>query len=154
MGFDEYQALRDQLMAIIADADLGYRLGGATETLGALCREIGDIEHSYIDSFRTFRQDLGYRNPDPRMERSIEALSAWYTELDRELMAVLEDLSENDIASRRIVRSDFDADYFSPLPRSQMNTYREALLIFYGKVSIYLRAMDKPFPPQWQAWIG
>ncbi len=154
MGFDEYQALRDQLMAIIADADLGYRLGGATETLGALCREIGDIEHSYIDSFRTFRQDLGYRNPDPRMERSIEALSAWYTELDRELMAVLEDLSENDIASRRIVRSDFDADYFSPLPRSQMNTYREALLIFYGKVSIYLRAMDRPFPPQWQAWIG
>lgn len=154
MKFGEYQALRDQLMEILTDADLGYRPGGATETLGALCRDMGDVERSYVDSFRTFRQELGDRNPDPRMESSVEALSAWYTELDRELVAALEGLSEDDIAHRRIVRSDFDVDYFSPLPRSQIDTYREALLIFYGKVSVYLRAMDKPFPPQWQTWIG
>ena len=31
-------------------------------TLGALCREMGEIEHSYIQSLKTFQQDWSYRN--------------------------------------------------------------------------------------------
>ena len=30
---------------------------------------------------------------------------------------------------------------------------KEALLIFYGKVDIYLKMMGKPRPEQWAAWI-
>ncbi len=63
-------------------------------------------------------------------------------------------LSEDDIANRRIVRGDFDVDDFAPLPKVQLDVYREALLIFYGKVSVYLRAMGKTLPRQWQEWIG
>ncbi len=152
--FGEYQALRDQLMELLTDDDLAYRIGGATASLGELCREIGEIERSYIDAFKTFRQDFGYRNPDPRLQSSVAALASWYMELDRELMAAVEQLSEDDIANRRIVRSDFDIDDFSPLPKVQLDVYREALLIFYGKVSVYLRAMGKRLPPHWQEWIG
>jgi hypothetical protein len=152
--FGEYQALRDQLMEIVSDDDLGYRVGGTSSTLGALCREIGEIEHSYVESLRTFRQDFDFQHPDPRIETSVAALRAWYAELDRDLMAALERLSEADLTSRRIVRGDFEEDYFSPLPTEQLDVYREALLIFYGKASIYLRALGTTFPPQWQAWIG
>jgi hypothetical protein len=152
--FSEYQALRDELMAILTDDDLDFRVGGASASLGALCREIGEIEHSYVASFRTFRQDFDYRNPDPHLERSVRALSAWYAELDRELTAAVAALSEDDIANHRIVRSDFDISNFSPLPNIQLDIYREALLIFYGKVSVYLRAMGKALPGHWQAWIG
>ena len=152
--FDEYQALRDQLMEIVADEDLRYRVGGTTVTLGALCREIGEIERSYVESFRTFRQDFDYRHPDPLIETSVAALQQWYADLDRDLMAVLETLSEADTTSRRIVRSDYDPGYYSPLPTEQLDVYREALLIFYGKTSIYLRGLGKTFPPQWQLWIG
>jgi hypothetical protein len=28
------------------------------------------------------------------------------------------------------------------------------LLIFYGKASVYLKALDKTLPEQWQAWIA
>src|SRR6185369_2530844 len=66
--FPEYQALRDQLMEILSDEDLGLRLGGETMSLGELCREIGEIEHTYVESFRTFRQDFSYRNPDLALE--------------------------------------------------------------------------------------
>ena len=152
--FDEYQALRDQLMEIVDDEDLGVGLGGTTATLGALCREIGEIEHAYVESFRTFRQDFVYRHPEPTIETSVIALRAWYAELDRDLMTALETLSEADMTSRRILRGDFDEGYFSPSITEQLDVYREALLIFYGKASVYLRAIGKTLPPQWQAWIG
>jgi len=150
----EYQALRDQLMDILHDEDLGLRLGGETVSLGALCREIGEIEHAYIESFKSFRQDFSYRNGDPRLEHSVAALKTWFAELDRDLIAALEGLSEDDIASRRIIRGDFAEDFFSPLPKVQLDIYREALLIFYGKVSVYLRAIQRPLPQQWLDWIG
>jgi hypothetical protein len=152
--FGEYQALRDELMEVLTDGDLDHRVEGASASLGALCREIGEIQRSYVESFRTFRLDFGYRNPDPRLERSCGALSAWYAELDRELTAAVAALSEDDIANRRIVRNDFDVSDFSPLPHIQLDIYREALLIFYGKVSVYLRAMGKTLPGHWPAWIG
>jgi len=152
--FAEYQGLRDQLMAILTDEDLGLRLGGETASLGVLCREIGEIEHAYVESFRTFRQDFSYRNPDPELERSVAALKTWYAQLDRDLMAAVEALSEDDIAHRRIIRGDFDESFFSPLPKIQLDIYREALLIFYGKVTVYLRAMERPLPGQWADWIG
>jgi hypothetical protein len=152
--FPEYLRLRDQLMDVLGDEDLVQRLGGETVSLGALCREIGEIEHAYVESFRTFRQDFTYRNPDPRLEHSVTALKAWYAELDRNLMAAVEALSEDDIANRRIIRGDFDEDFFSPLAKQQLDVYREALLLFYGKVSVYLRAINRPLPGDWQDWIG
>ena len=136
------------------DADLDVRLGGQTETIGALCHEIGEIEHTYVDSLRTFKQDFGYRNPDPRLEHSVQALRAWYTSLDRDLMAAIEALSEDDIEHRHIVRSDFDEAFFAPLPRQQLDIYREALLIFYGKVSVYLKALGRSRTETWRDWIG
>lgn len=152
--FVDYQALRDELVAILTDDDLGFRVGGKSATLGALCREIGEIEHSYVESLRTFRQDFDYRNPDTRVDKSLDALTFWYAELDRDLADAIAALSEDDIANRRIVRNDFDISDFSPSPAVQLDIYREALLIFYGKVSVYLRAMGKPLPGHWPHWIG
>lgn len=141
-------------MEILGDEDLSLRLGGGTASLGALCREIGEIERAYAESFRTFRQDFAYRNSDPGLEHSVAALKAWFAELDRDLMSAVEALSEDDIASRRVIRGDFAEEYFSPLPKVQLDVYREALLIFYGKVSVYLRAIERPLPEQWRDWIG
>jgi hypothetical protein len=152
--FPEYLGLRDQLMEILTDDDLGMRLSGETSTLGALCREIGEIEHTYVESFRTFRQDFAYRNPDPLLEHSVAALKAWFGVLDRDMMAAVEGLSEDDIGNRKIVRGDFDEEYFAPMAKQQLDVYREALLIFYGKVSVYLRAIERPLPQQWRDWIG
>jgi hypothetical protein len=152
--FVDYQALRDELVAILTDDDLGFRVGGESATLGALCREIGEIEHTYVESFRTFRQDFDYRNPDTRLEKSLDALTSWYAELDRDLADAIAALSEDDIANRQNVRKDFDVSDFSPSADIQLDIYREALLIFYGKVSVYLRAMGKSLPGHWPHWIG
>lgn len=38
-------------------------------------------------------------------------------------------------------------------PAIQSEIYKEALLIFYGKVDVYLKAMGKPRPEQWAIWM-
>jgi len=150
--FAEYQNLRTQLMGVLGDDDLAFRPGGATYTFGQLCREIGEIEYSYIEAIRTFRQDFEWHNPDPRPERSVAALSAWFADLDKDLEGAIEAVTEDDATNRRFIRADLPD--FSPLLPQELDIYREALLIFYAKASIYLRAMSRELPGDWQVWIG
>jgi hypothetical protein len=118
--------------------------------LGALCLQIGEVEQAYIQSFRTFQQDFSYRNEDPGLDSSTERLKSWFRELDAELRSVIEALSEDDINRRLIDRG----GEFQLLPRVQLEVYKEALLIFYGKVDVYLKTLGKERPEQWQEWIA
>jgi uncharacterized damage-inducible protein DinB len=147
--FTAYQAMRKQLMELVSDEDLEYRPSEANPTLGALCVEIGETERSYIESFKRFEQDFQYRNEDPGLLNSVGQLSAWYQTLDRELVEVVGSLSDEDIQSRAIDRG----GGFTVLPQAQLDIFKEALIIFYGKASVYLKAMGKTLPEQWQEWI-
>ena len=147
--FELYQSLRMQLMDTLTDEDLMFAPGGENMTLGALCRQIGETQQSYIDSFITFTQDFSYRNEQPGLAESVDRLIVWYADLDRELKSVVSALSEQDLVQRTIDRG----SGFIVSPDIQMEIYKEALLIFYGKVDIYLKEMGKPRSEQWAAWI-
>ena len=54
--------MRAGLLDGFSDADLGFDPSGQNMKLGALCREMGEIEYSYIQSLKTFKQDWSYRN--------------------------------------------------------------------------------------------
>src|SRR5688572_2231281 len=92
--FEMYQELRNGLMEMLTDEDLAFRPGGQNPTLGFLCRELGEVEYAYIQSFKTFTIDFSYRNEEPGLEASVERLRAWFAELDRELKATVEQLTE------------------------------------------------------------
>jgi uncharacterized membrane protein YccC len=142
-------ALREQMVSLLTDADLAYRLPGANPTLGKLCREWGEVQHAYTESFKTFKQDFSYRTEEPGVETSVEWLTAWYKTLDAEMAAALEALSEADIQSRVVDRGGWS------LPvTANFHTYREAVLIFGGRASVYLKALEKSLPDQWRSWIG
>lgn len=147
--FEYYQALRAQLMEIISDDDLAFQPPGGSQTLGFLCKQVGEVQYSYIQSFKNFQQDWSYKNEDPELEASAAKLTSWYTDLDRDLRTAIEALSEDDIQTRTIDRG----DGFSASPRAQLEIYKEALLIFYGKVSVYLKIRGIPLPEQWADWI-
>ena len=148
--FQMYQALRNQLMELLSDEDLAFTPGGENPALGALCREMGEVQHAYIESFKTFQQDFSYRNEEPGLEGSVARLSAWFGDLDAQLKAAIEALSEEEVQERLIDRG----GGFQVPPRIQIEVYKEALLIFYGKASVYLKAMTRPRPEQWQDWIA
>lgn len=141
--------LRIELLRGLSDADLGFNPGGANMSLGALFRESGDIEYSYIQSLKTFSQDWSYANSEPGIETSVGQLETWFQTLDDELKALVEGFSDDDL-SKTIDRG----SGFSVPVDMQLDIYLQALLIFFGKASIFLRAMNRPLPENVQAFIG
>lgn len=145
------QAIRNQIMDLVDDADISYRLADKTPTLGELCRGIGEAQQSYIDGFRNFKMDYFiYRHPDPTIATSADRLRAWFAELDAEMDTVLAALPEADVQGRLIERG---PDFSVPV-RVNVHIYREALLIFYGRATLYLKALGKTLPEQVVTWIG
>ncbi len=144
-----YRELRDELMAVLADEELAFRPGGRNLTLGALCVRLGETQKAYAKSFRTFEAQFVYQPPDATKTGSVAGIRAWYRQLDEDLEAALEDLSDEDVANRLVARG---GDHKLPV-FLHLDVYREALIVFYGQASIYLRAMGKEPPGKWAHWI-
>jgi hypothetical protein len=143
----EYQSIRKQMMPLLTDEDLLFSPGGSNPTLGELCRVMGEVQRSYIDSFKTFKQDWSYRHPDPSIAGSVARLTEWFDELDAELQSTIAGLSEEDVER--------PVDRGWPMPaRLQLEVYKEALLIFYGKASVSLKCLGKELTEQWRGWIA
>lgn len=144
------QNLRYDLMNMLTDSDLAYKLPGDNPTLGQLCKEMGELEHMYTQSFKTLKHERSYSNDDPDLATSVERLKAWYTTLDEEFESVVRGFSEEELDSKLI-----DRRYgFTPTLQVQFMIYHEAILMFYAKASVYLKALQKPVNEQWQLAIG
>ncbi|HEX6291275.1 MAG TPA: DinB family protein [Herpetosiphonaceae bacterium] len=146
----ETQRLRYDLLQTLTDGDLAYQLPGDNPTLGALCREMGDVEYSYIQSFKTFTHEWSHRTTEPDLATSVARLLAWYTTLDHEFETVIRGFSEDELHHKQIDRG----RGVTVSPYVQFQIYREAVLMFYAKAMVYLKALQKPINDQWRAWIG
>jgi len=140
--------MRSQLIDVLSDADLSFSPGGQNMTLGALLREMGETEYSYIQSLKTFKQDWSYHNTEAGLENSITRLKAWYQTLDEQMKVTVSDLSDEDLTKT------IDRGGFSMPVDLQLDVYLQALLIFFGKATVYLKAMNKPLPQPIQEYIG
>jgi hypothetical protein len=140
--------MRAQLLDTLSDAELAFSPGGQNMTLGALLREMGDIEYSYIQSLKTFKQDWSYHNTEPGMEGSVAQIKAWYQTLDDEMKATIADLTDEDSAKT------IDRGGYAMPVGLQLDVYLQALLIFFGKATVFLKAMNKPLQPTIQEYIG
>ncbi|MCC6613025.1 MAG: DinB family protein [Anaerolineae bacterium] len=146
---DGSHGMRTGILDALTDADLAFNPGGQNMTLGALIREMGEVEHSYIESLKTFKQSWDYRNPEPGIDTSVARLKAWFEALDADLQATASALSDEDL-SKTVERP---GGYAMPV-ETQLDVYLQALLIFFGKVTIFFKAMDKPLPPSVGEYIG
>ena len=144
---DGSHQMRTQLLDLMSDADLAFSPGGQNISLGVLCREMGDTEYAYIQSLKTFNQDWSYHNTEAGLESSVAQLKNWYQTLDEELQTTVSAFSDED-ATKTVNRGGY------PTPIGlQLDVYLQALLIFFGKVTIYLKAMNKTLPKEIQEYI-
>jgi hypothetical protein len=140
--------MRTQLLDSLSDADLAFSPGGANMTLGALCREMGEVEHAYALSLQTFTQDWSYRNREAGLENSVARLKAWFQTLDDELQTTAAAFSDEDLTKT------VDRNGFATPVDLQLDVYLQALLIFFGKATVYLKTMNKPLSQTFQEYIG
>jgi hypothetical protein len=140
--------MRAELLALLSNADLSFSPGGTNLPWGALLRELGELEASYIQALQTFRQDFSAHATDVGVERDLTRLTAWFDALDAELRATLAAFAEADWR-KRVVRRGAP----STVAR-EVDHYGEALLIFFGKATIYLKAMNRPVPASIVQTIG
>ncbi len=141
--------MRDDILALLSDDDLAFVPGGSNVTTGALIKTLGEVQHAYGESLKTLKTDFGYRNTEAGLENSLAGLKAWFTTLDAEMKATLSAFSDEDL-EKVIERG---SGYQMPLT-TQMDVYIQALMIFFGKAMVYLRALNKPIPEQMAEWIG
>lgn len=139
--------MRTQLLESLSDADLAFSPGGQAMTLGALCREMGETEHAYTQSLKTLKQEWSYRHPQAGVASQVGHLKTWFQTLDAEmqlaLATFLEEGGEKTIDRGGPVTVEF-----------QLDAYLQAVLIFLGKATIYLRVMNKQLPPFFEEYIG
>jgi len=144
------QVMREQLMDMLNDSDLAFAPGGSNPTLGELCKEMGEVEYCYIEALKTLSHDWSYRNSAAGLANSVDQLKAWYKKLDADLKTVMDNLSDEDL-NKMVARGTGEHEM---TVATDLHIYREALLIYYGKIAVYLKAMNKTMPQQWQGWIG
>jgi hypothetical protein len=152
--FDEeirgHHSMRDLVLAIVTDQDLAYPLPGTNPTLGGVLIEMGHLQGVYTHSFATFDLDWGHRQleaPDPL---TVAGLQTWFDAQDGAMKTALDRFSTEELRADRIDRG----GGFVASPFVQVQVYREAVYIFYGKLSVYLRALERDAGADWAVWVG
>jgi len=145
-----HHSMRDHLLTVVSDADLAYKLPGQNGTLGEVLIELGDIQGVYTHSFETLTLDWAHRQLPPPAPVTIASLRAWFDAQDAAMKAALERFTDDELRIDRIDRG----HGFIASPFVQHEIYREAVYIFFGKLSVYLRALERDAGSEWAAWVG
>jgi hypothetical protein len=142
--------MRDHVLTLVSNADLAYELPGDNPTLGELLMELGTLQGVYTHSFETFELDWSHieiPRPEPI---EVDGLRAWFQAQDDAMKTALSRFTDEELRIDRIDRG----NGFVASPFVQHQVYREAVYIFYGKLSVYLKAMQRDAGEEWAAWIG
>lgn len=145
-----HHSMRDHLLAVVSDADLAYKLPGQNPSLGGVLVELGNVQGVYTHSFETFVLDWTHRQLPPPSPITLAGLRAWFEAQDDAMETALSRFSEEELRVERIDRG----HGFIASPFTQHEIYREAVYIFYGKLSVYLKALERDAGKEWAAWVG
>ena len=145
-----HHSMRDHLLSLVSDADLAYKLPGWNPTLGELLVELGDVQGVYTHSFETFSLDWAHRQLPPPAPITVAGLQSWFEQQDVAMKGALDRFTDEELKVDRIDRG----HGFIASPFVQHQIYREAVYIFYGKLSVYLKALERDAGEEWAAWVG
>ena len=145
-----HHRLRDQLLTVVSDADLEYKLPGQNPTLGELLVELGEIQGIYTHSFESLTFDRSHRQLPPPTRITIASLQVSFEAQDAAMENALNRFTDEELHVDRIDRG----HAFIASPFVQHEIYREAVYIFYGKLSVYLKALERDAGEEWATGVG
>ena len=145
-----HHSIRDHLLTLVSDLDLAYKLPGQNPSLGELLLELGNVQGVYTHSFETLALDWSHRQLPPPAPITVAGLKAWFVAHDDAMSTALARFTDEQLQIDQIDRG----NGFVASPFVQVQVYREAVYIFYGKLSVYLKALERDAGEEWAAWVG
>ncbi len=142
-----YLPLRSQIMDALEDKDLNFK----PEHLSSIseeCIQIGEWQGAYLGGFKKFAQDFEYRNDDDGRRTSVAKLRAWYEGMDADIVAAVEGMTDEDVENRKINRGGWEASV-----EWSLRIWQECLIIFYTKMLLYFKLMEKKVPEGLTQWL-
>ena len=100
--------------------------------------------------FETFTLDWEHRQLPPPAPITIASLQAWFAAQDEAMNGALSRFTDDELQIDRIDRG----HGFIASPFVQHQIYREAVYISYGKLSVYLKALERDAGEEWASWVG
>ena len=147
-GLEMYQGMRVEIMEAVNDEDLSFQPENCP-SLGELCLQIGEWQQAYVDGFRNFEQNFGWRHTDPSIQGSAARLLDWYAELDAELKKVVAAIPDYDVDNKPVERGGWTASV-----TWNLDIFKECLVIFYSKCWVYFKLMGKPLTKGLDDWLS
>lgn len=152
-----FMSLLDMGMDVLAEAlsevssgDLEFTPPGESVSLGELSRAMGDVTYAYAESYRTGVMDLTLSAENRDRPHTGREMADWLRAQEGLLKEAVSGLSDEQLTTKTVDRG---GGWKIPL-LTQFHVYREALLIFFGKLDVYLRMMNKKRPARWVQWVG
>ncbi|MCU0476910.1 MAG: hypothetical protein MUC99_12530 [Anaerolineae bacterium] len=144
---EAFHDMRAKLVGSLTEADLVYALPN-NPTLGEQLADFLGIEAFYAQSFASLEQDWkAYQRP-AALQTPADYLTAFdgsFAKLKTALSAYRPDQGQ----AVTVKRGDWE-----PTLVQQFDTYAQAVLIVFGKLDIYIKALGKPLPERWADWVG
>ena len=140
------QKLRHDVLDAISDEDLGHTLGGDTLSLAELLLQQGRWEDDYVQAWRTLEMRHGSQSAPE--QQTVAGFRAWFADIEQAVRTTLEAMSDEEL-SRPVKRG----THSLPLEIT-VYTYRESLIIFAGKASLYLRSLGRPVSAHLKGFVG
>ena len=141
--------MRDALIGLLSNADLGQSLGGNSLTWGQLLDDWAEMQLSYLGSFATLDQ----RWPPPRSalehRSTVAEIMENFHSIDRKLQLTLDAFSADDWEA--VIRR---PDGTRRSRRSQLEIYAQFMLIFLAKATVYAQAQGRDLPQSLQTYVG
>ena len=142
-----YLPMRGQILDTLNDKDLAFK-AKVLPSVGDTCIQIGEWQQSYIEGFKTFKQDFNYHNTDLKREISVEKLRSWYQQMDHEMENTIEAMREEDIENKGIERGGWEASV-----EWNLRIWQECLIIFFTKMMVNFKLMGRELPDGLAKWI-
>ncbi len=144
---EAFHEMRGKILSSLTDSDLSFAVAG-NPTLGELLADFASVEDSYAESFTSLKQDWTAYKPGAALS-SVAAYIAAFDATFGKLKSALSGYTMEQGKTVTVNRGGWE-----PTLAQQFDTYVQAVLIIFGKLTIYLKAMGKPLPERWTEWVG
>lgn len=121
---------------------LNFKVCEKMGTIGKQYRHIGDVQICYNEAIKTKEMDFSKYKRDYSLEDSKEKLKFFLEEINKEMLALIEQNPEIEI------------DWFGEKKnlKQHIKNLIDHEILHQGELVVYIKAMKLKFPDSWKLW--